>query len=77
MYDVIEFSISGTKIDKNTSNNDLTDEQISALYEPIKDLANILKNKEYKPQIVKDGRKEDVVPLDLVKYDGINIKNLL
>ena len=68
--EIIERANKRTKIDKNTSNNDLTDEQISALYEPIKDLANILKNKEYKPQIVKDGRKEDVVPLDLVKYDG-------
>ena len=68
--EIIERANKHIKIDKNTSNNDLTDEQISALYESIKDLTNILKNKEYKPQIVKDGRKEDVVPLDLVKYDG-------
>ncbi|WP_407414502.1 ribosome rescue protein RqcH [Methanobrevibacter sp.] len=68
--EIIERANKYTKIDKNTSNNDLTDEQISALYKSIKELFNILKNEEYKPQIVKDGRKEDVVPLDLVKYDG-------
>ncbi len=68
--EIIERANKYTKIDKNTSNNDLTDEQISALYKSMKDLFNILKNEEYKPQIVKDGRKEDVVPLDLVKYDG-------
>ena len=46
----------------------MTEEQISALYNSLKDLFSILQNEEYKPQIVKNGRKEDVVPLDLVKY---------
>ena len=68
--EIIERANNHTEIDKNTSNNDLTDEQISALYNSMKELFNVLKNEEYKPQIVKDGRKEDVVPLDLVKYDG-------
>ena len=68
--EIIERANKYTKIDKNTSNNDLTDEQVSALYKSMKDIFNLLKNEEYKPQIVKDGRKEDVVPLDLVKYDG-------
>ena len=44
--------------------------RISALYKSLKELFDILKNEEYKPQIVKDGRREDVLPLDLVKYEG-------
>ena len=57
-------------VEKNTPTKDLTPEQLSALYKSLKEVFEILKNEEYKPQIVKDGRKEDVVPLDLVKYDG-------
>ena len=68
--EIIERANEHTDINKNTSNKDLTDEQISALYNSMRELFDILKNEEYKPQIVKDGRKEDVVPLDLVKYDG-------
>ena len=57
-------------VEKNTPTKDLTPEQLSALYKSLQEVFEILKNEEYKPQIVKDGRKEDVVPLDLVKYDG-------
>ena len=57
-------------IDKNTLTKDLTEDELSRLYTSLKEVFDILKNEEYKPQIVKDGRKEDVVPLDLVKYDG-------
>ena len=68
--EIIERANEITEINKNTSNEDLTSEQLSALYKSLNDLFDILKNEEYKPQIVKDGRKEDVLPLDLVKYEG-------
>lgn len=56
------------KIDKNTPTNELDDEQISELYKSIKSLFDNLKEGNVKPQIVKNENKEDVVPLDLVKY---------
>ncbi|WP_407421996.1 ribosome rescue protein RqcH [Methanobrevibacter sp.] len=68
--EIIERANEITPVDKHTSNKDLTSEQLSALYKSLNDLFDILKNEEYKPQIVKDGRREDVLPLDLVKYDG-------
>ena len=68
--EIIQRANKYAQIDKNTQNNDLTEEQISALYKSLKELFDILKNEEYKPQIVKDGRREDVLPLDLVKYEG-------
>ena len=68
--EIIQRANEYVQIDKNTQNNDLTEEQISALYKSLKELFDILKNEEYKPQIVKDGRREDVLPLDLVKYEG-------
>lgn len=58
-----------TEIDKNTSNKDITDEQINALYTGLEDLFENLKEGSVKPQIVKKDNKEDVVPLDLVKYE--------
>ena len=72
--EIIERANENTEIDKNTLNKDLTEEQFSALYKSLNELFDILKNEEYKPQIVKDGRKEDVLPLDLVKYDGFEKK---
>ena len=57
------------EIDKNTQNEDLTDEQINGLFDGFKDLFDNLKNDSIKPQIVKSESKEDVVALDLVKYD--------
>ena len=72
--EIIERANENTEIDKNNLNKDLTQEQYTALYNSLKELFDILKNEEYKPQIVKDGRKEDVLPLDLVKYDGFEKK---
>ena len=72
--EIIERANNYTEIDKHTSNNDLTEAQISALFKGFTELFNILKDEEYKPQIVKDGKKEDVVPLDLMKYDGFEKK---
>ena len=58
-----------TEIDKNTSNSDITDTQINALYTGLVNLFDNLKEGSIKPQIVKKDKKEDVVPLDLVKYE--------
>ncbi len=57
-----------TEVDKNTKNSEVSEDQISALYKGLEDLFNNLKNDSIKPQIVKKDTKEDVVPLDLVKY---------
>ena len=67
--EIIERSNDSCEIDKNTNNNELTDEQISALYESFKELFDTLTNEDYKPQIAKNGNKEDVIPLDLIKYE--------
>ncbi len=72
--EIIERANENTEIDKNTLNKDSNTSTFSALYNSLKELFDILKNEEYKPQIVKDGRKEDVLPLDLVKYDGFEKK---
>ena len=58
-----------TEIDKNTPNNELTEDQLSSLYKGFKNLFDTITQDSIKPQIVKDGSKEDVVALDLVKYD--------
>ena len=62
-------------VDKNTLNSEATEEQISALYKGLEDLFNNLKNDSIKPQIVKKDTKEDVVPLDLVKYNDFEKTN--
>ncbi len=72
--EIIQRANKTIKLDKTTKNKDLTDEQISALFNGLTELFTTLKNEEYKPQIVKDGKKEDVVALDLIKYDGFEKK---
>lgn len=57
------------EIDKNTLTSDLSDEQILEIYNSLKILFDNLKEGSVKPQIVKKDSKEDVVPLDLVKYE--------
>ncbi len=57
------------EIDKNTKNSQVTEEQLRGLFEGLKNLFNNLKNNSIKPQIVKKDKKEDVIPLDLIKYD--------
>ncbi|WP_407375423.1 ribosome rescue protein RqcH [Methanobrevibacter sp.] len=59
-----------TEIDKNVSNNELSDEQKSTLFDVLKELFTSLTDGSIKPQIVKNDNKEDVVPLDLVKYEN-------
>ncbi len=57
------------EIDKNTPNSELNQGQLDGLFDGFKDLFNNLDNNSIKPQIVKSESKEDVVPLDLVKYN--------
>lgn len=57
------------ELDKNTPNSELTAEQLSGLYSGFKDLFDSLNEEKIKPQIVKSDSKEDVVALDLVKYN--------
>ena len=57
------------EIDKNTPNSEISDEQLTALHKGFEDLFNNLTAESVKPQIVKKESKEDVVALDLVKYD--------
>ncbi len=61
-------------IDKHTPNSELSENQISELYDSLTDLFNSLKDETFKAQIVKDGNKEDVVPIDLIKYEGFEKK---
>ena len=67
--EIIERANEITEIDKNTPNQELTQEQIDALYESMKNLFKTLTDDSVKPQIVKKDRKEDVVPIDLLKYE--------
>ena len=57
------------EIDKNTPNSEISNEQLTALHKGFEDLFNNLTAETVKPQIVKKESKEDVVALDLVKYD--------
>ena len=59
-----------TEINKNTPNSEINDTQIDALYQSLKKLFDNLKNNSFNPQIVKSESKEDVVPLDLIKYEN-------
>ena len=61
-------------IDKHTPNSELSENQISELYDSLTDLFKSLKDETFKAQIVKDGNKEDVVPIDLIKYEGFEKK---
>ena len=72
--EIIERANEIEEIDKNTPNNELTDGQISNLYKGFKNLFDNLTEEAIKPQIVKNGNKEDVVPINLIKYDGFEKK---
>ncbi len=68
--EIIERVNNTIEIDKNTPTAQLDDTQIIAIYKSIRELFDNLKEGSIKPQIVKKDSKEDVVPLDLVKYDN-------
>ena len=67
--EIIERANKIIPVDKNTPNSELTPEQSNAIYESLKGLFDNLKNESSKPQIVKNESSEDVVAIDLIKYD--------
>jgi predicted ribosome quality control (RQC) complex YloA/Tae2 family protein len=67
--EIIERANEIVEIDKNTPNTEISKEQLSGLYQGFKNLFNSLTDDSAKPQIVKNGNKEDVVALDLFKYE--------
>ncbi|WP_405293195.1 ribosome rescue protein RqcH [Methanobrevibacter sp.] len=67
--EIIKRANEKVELDKNTPNTELTQDQLSGLYSGFKDLFNTITDGEIKPQIVKNESKEDVVALDLVKYE--------
>ncbi|MBQ6098442.1 MAG: NFACT family protein [Methanobrevibacter sp.] len=66
--EIIKRANDNIEIDKNTPNNELTEEQLNGLFEGFKNLFDNLRKETIKPQIVKNESKEDVVPIDLVEY---------
>ena len=67
--EIIKRANENVEIDKNTPNSEITDEQLAGLYNGFKDLFDNLTDDNVKPQIVKKDSKEDVVALDLKKYE--------
>lgn len=63
-----EIILRAENIDKNQAANTLTDEEIEKLYSGIESIFTDLKNDNFKPQIVKCDKKEDVVPLNMNQY---------
>ena len=67
--EIIQRANNTVEIDKNTPTSQLSDKQIAEIHNSMQELFDNLKDGSIKPQIVKKDSKEDVVPLDLIKYD--------
>ena len=67
--EIIKRANENIDVDKNTPNSEITEEQIAGIFHAFKDLFDSLTQESIKPQIVKKDNKEDVVALDLKKYD--------
>ncbi len=67
--EIIKRANETVEVEKNMPSTELSQEQINGLYTGLKELFDNLKNDSIKPQIVKNDSKEDVVALDLVKYE--------
>ena len=67
--EIIQRANNTVEIDKNTPTPQLSDKQIAEIHNSMQVLFDNLKDGSIKPQIVKKDSKEDVVPLDLIKYD--------
>ena len=67
--EIIERANEKVEVDKNTPTAELSDEQTIEIYNALKELFDSLKDGLIKPQIAKKDSKEDVIPLDLVKYE--------
>ena len=67
--EIIKRANENIDVDKNTPNSEITEEQITGIFHAFKELFESLTQESIKPQIVKKDNKEDVVALDLKKYD--------
>lgn len=67
--EIIKRANENIDVDKNTPNGEITEEQIAGIFQAFKELFESLTQESIKPQIVKKDNKEDVVALDLKKYD--------
>ena len=67
--EIIKRANENIDVDKNTPNSEITEEQIMGIFNAFKELVDSLTQESIKPQIVKKDNKEDVVALDLKKYD--------
>ena len=67
--EIIKRANENIDVDKNTPNSEITEEQIMEIFNAFKELFDSLTQESIKPQIVKKDNKEDVVALDLKKYD--------
>ena len=67
--EIIKRANENIDVDKNTPNSEITEEQIAGIFHAFKELFESLTQESIKPQIVKKDNKEDVVALDLKKYD--------
>jgi len=70
--EIIERANEFVDIDKNTGNDVVSEEQLSGLYKGFRSLFDNLNEESVKPQIVKSDSKEDVVALNLVKYEDFD-----
>lgn len=68
--EIIQRANENIEIGKNTPASQLADEQIIEIYKSFRELFDNLRQGSIKPQIVKQDSKEDVVPLELIKYDS-------
>ena len=60
-------------VDKEKKASEVTDDEIDALHNAITEVFKPLKTYDFSPQII-SGEKEDVLPLDLRKYEGYEKK---
>jgi predicted ribosome quality control (RQC) complex YloA/Tae2 family protein len=60
-------------VEKTKQSSEITDEDVTALYNAISEIFKPLKTFDFSPQII-SGEKEDVLPLDLKKYEGFDKK---
>ncbi len=67
--EIIERANEFVEIEKKTRNSEVTDDQLTGLYRGFKDLFDSLNEESVRPQIVKNETREDVVALDLIKYE--------
>ena len=67
--EIIKRANEKVEIDKNTPNTEISEEQLTELFNGFNDLFDSLTQDSIKPQIVKKDSKEDVVALDLKKYE--------